>query len=83
MKRKILYYKDLDTIKGEISFVEEDNYIIIDHTEVYPMYQGQGIARKLVEQAIEYAKNNNLKIKATCSYAVNFFNKNPNDIYIG
>jgi len=32
-------------------------------------YQGQGIAKKLVENVIQNAKRLNKKIEATCSYA--------------
>ena len=41
----------------------------IVHTEVDGTYQGQGIARKLVECVIENAKKCNKKLVADCSYA--------------
>ena len=41
----------------------------IVHTEVNSKYQGQGIARKLVENVIENAHKNNKQLKADCSYA--------------
>lgn len=67
-----------------IEFPETDSGIItITHTIVDPSLQGRGIARELVARVIEYAKENGLKIKATCSYAVKYFEKNPNDLYIG
>ena len=43
--------------------------IIIEHTEVDPSYQGQGIGKQLVEKSAEYARENNLKIVPECSYA--------------
>ena len=54
---------------GECDFVEEDNVWNIIHTEVDSLYQGQGIARKLVECIIENAKMQNKKLIADCSYA--------------
>lgn len=83
MKKETLYYKKDNLTMGEISFIIDNNIMIIDHTEVYSNYQGQGIAKKLIELAIDYAKNNNLLIKATCSYAINYFSKNKSDLYIG
>ena len=41
----------------------------LTHTEVDSDYQGQGIARKLVENVIENSQKYNKKITATCSYA--------------
>lgn len=68
---------DNETLVGEIGFSYIDESIIsIDHTYVNESYRGQGIASKLMVKAIEYAKENNLKIKPVCSYAVSFFQKN-------
>ena len=39
------------------------------HTEVSKLYQGQGIARKLVESIIENAQKYNKNLIAECSYA--------------
>lgn len=54
---------------GECDFLETENYWNIIHTEVNNEYQGQGIARKLVECIIENAKKENKKLIAECSYA--------------
>ena len=47
--------------------VQEDTWNIV-HTEVDKNYQGQGIARRLVECIIEEANKNNKKLVADCSY---------------
>ena len=39
------------------------------HTIVNSKYQGQGIARKLVESIIDNAKEAKIKVIADCSYA--------------
>lgn len=54
---------------GECDFIETENCWNIVHTEVDNSYQGQGIARKLVEKVIENAKENSKKVIAECSYA--------------
>lgn len=54
---------------GECGFIElEEDWDII-HTEISNLYQGQGIARRLVECIIENAKKCNKNIMAECSYA--------------
>jgi predicted GNAT family acetyltransferase len=44
--------------------------IVIDHTEVQPSLRGQGIARRLVDAAVAWARQNNVKIAATCPYVI-------------
>jgi uncharacterized protein len=39
--------------------------------------RGQGIAGKVVEFALNFAKKNNIKIKATCSYVNGFIDTHP------
>ena len=60
---------------GECDFLENQDYWNITHTEVKGNYQGQGIARKLVECIIENAKKENKKLVAECSYAKKILEK--------
>ena len=60
---------------GECDFLETEDYWNITHTEVNNEYQGQGIARKLVECIIENAKKENKKLTAECSYAKKILKK--------
>lgn len=61
---------------GECVFVETEKYLNIVHTEVSSLYQGQGIAKKLVENIIENAKVYNKTLIADCSYAKKILEKN-------
>ena len=54
---------------GECDYIEAGETWNIVHTEVDSSYQGQGIARKLVECIIENAVKYNKKLIAECSYA--------------
>lgn len=54
---------------GECVFVEDDKFWNIVHTEVNNLYQGQGIAKKLVENVIKEAGRYNKTVIAECSYA--------------
>ena len=60
---------DKDVKIGECDYIETENCWNIIHTEVNNSYQGQGIARKLVEIIIENAEIRNKNIIADCSYA--------------
>jgi len=65
--KAVAYYGNIKV--GECNFTEIENGWNITHTEVNSDYQGQGIARKLVENIIENAKDCNKDILASCSYA--------------
>lgn len=54
---------------AEITFKPKDEHTIIaDHTYVSDELRGQGIAGKLFNKLIEYARENELKIIPECSY---------------
>jgi predicted GNAT family acetyltransferase len=56
--------------------------IIIDHTEVSPVFNGKGLGKKLVEKAVEVAREKNWKIIPLCPFAKKTFDRNPqfNDV---
>ena len=65
-----------DKPKAFISFEDcKDNEIVITHTVVDPELRGQGIAGKLVERVVEFAKEENRKIVPICPYVVDYFQK--------
>lgn len=75
-----LYYED-DKIRNktvQITYpnhklgVVNINYVFVDHK-----YRGQGIATEAMNQLYEYLKEHQIKVIATCSYALKWFDKNP------
>ncbi|SDH21550.1 hypothetical protein SAMN05421827_11952 [Pedobacter terrae] len=50
---------------------------IIDHTEVSADFAGQGVGKKLVMAAVDYARENKLKILPLCPFAKSVFDKTP------
>lgn len=52
-----------------------DNIISVDHTEVIPEFEGKGIAKELLMEAVEFARQKSLKIQPNCSYAKRVFEK--------
>ncbi|MGO3017772.1 MAG: GNAT family N-acetyltransferase, partial [Anaerococcus sp.] len=49
----------------------------ITHTVVNPIYGGKGIAGELLDKVVDYAKENDIKLIPSCSYARKKFNENP------
>ena len=64
-------------IIAQIDFNEiEKGVYNINHTFVDESLRGKGIAKKLVEMAIDEIKKKNGVVKATCSYAKHYLEKN-------
>lgn len=54
---------------AEITFKEKDAQTInVDHTYVSDQLRGQGVAGKLVDTVVAYAREHDLKIEPTCPY---------------
>ncbi|MEZ4803034.1 MAG: GNAT family N-acetyltransferase [Gelidibacter sp.] len=49
--------------------------IIIDHTEVSDKLKGQGVGYKLVAAAVDYLRDNHLKVIPLCPFAAAVFKK--------
>lgn len=54
-----------------------ERLVVLDHTEVHPTLQGMGVARKLLDAAVAWARKSTTTITPTCSYAKNQFDKDP------
>ena len=79
----IQYTDEQGNLLAEIDFPKtREGEITITHTFVDSSLKGQGIGKELILSVIDYAKKNNLKIRATCSFAIHYFSKNPSEIYI-
>lgn len=70
-KKKGSFYIDEDGERiAEIQYFHSgEGQITIYHTEVDEKLRGQGVGEDLVDRAVRFAKENNLKIIATCPYA--------------
>ena len=48
---------------------------IIDHTEVDENFKGQGVGKKMVMAAVDFARSNQIKIIPLCPFAKSVFDK--------
>lgn len=58
-------------------YYKDESTIDIDHTEVNESLQGKGIGYELIEEAVRFMRNKNLKAVTSCSYAKAIFEKKP------
>ncbi|MCR6638160.1 MAG: N-acetyltransferase [Sporocytophaga sp.] len=52
-----------------------DDRIIIEHTEVSDKLKGKGIGKQLVDYAVAFARDRNIKIIPLCPFAKSVFEK--------
>lgn len=82
LENEICYLDDDGRKLAFVSFAKESDILNIDKTMVDPSLKGQGIAKRLMEDIHSFAKDNGLKLKATCSFAISYFEKNPSVLYL-
>jgi predicted GNAT family acetyltransferase len=74
-RRGIFYYKPSDQTIAELTYSLNDGTMVIDHTEVQPEHEGQGMGAKMVEKSYAYAKENNYKVNPLCPFAEVVFDR--------
>ena len=61
----------------KLDYIEDKDSFAITHVGVHPDLRGQGIAGKITQFALEYAKSKSLRVFPICSYAVAYIRRNP------
>lgn len=72
--RFTIYEKDIIAGHMTYAWAGKDKFII-DHTEVNRNFAGKGYGKQLVEEAVEFARANHLKILPLCTFAKKVFDK--------
>jgi len=77
--RKGFFHIDINgKTEGKMTFVfAGPDKIIIDHTEVNEGNNGKGYGKKMVDKAVEYAREKGIKIIPLCPFAKKVFDKTP------
>lgn len=74
-KKGAFYVEENGEQLAEMTYVWAGTKMIIDHTEVSDKLAGKGVGKQLVNQAVEYARTNNIKIMPLCPFAKKVFDK--------
>ncbi len=62
---------------AELVFNIDGNIIDAHHTGVLPELEGQGVAAKLFDEMVKYAREKGYKVNPSCSYIHAKFRRNP------
>lgn len=73
---------DGDTVKAEITWTQLADLMVMEYTYVEESLRNQGLAKKLVDHAAAYARENQFKMQPVCSYVAEAFERSDeyNDV---
>jgi len=62
---------------GEMVLSISGNKLTAYHTEVDPQAEGKGLAKKMLDEMVRYARGNKLKVIPLCPYVHMQFKRHP------
>jgi hypothetical protein len=83
MEEKVVHEKEnerfiiyMDEKEAFVEYNTGEDELNLFHTYTDPELRGRGLAAHVVRAALEFAKENNLKVIPTCSYVRAFIKRN-------
>ena|SRR6218665_2224238 len=74
----VFYIEDNAKQIATMTYVfRNEKTFIIEHTIVDPAYEGKGLGKQLVKAAVNFARENDLKIIPLCPFAKAIFDRVP------
>lgn len=67
----------IDGYLSKLDYIQDGKNFVITHVGVHPEFRGQGVAGKIVQVGLEYAKENSLRVIPMCPYAAAYIRKHP------
>ena len=62
---------------AELTYFRVGDTMTIDHTEIDEKLRGEGIGEDMVRAAVDYAREQGLKVKPVCPYAKKVIERTP------
>jgi predicted GNAT family acetyltransferase len=63
---------------AQLTYTVAGTKIILDHTEIDDSLRGTGTGRKLVAAAVDWAREEDVRLMPLCPFARSVFDKTPN-----
>lgn len=67
----------IDGQLSKLEYSEDGDTIVMMHVGVHPGHRGQGVAGKVTQVALEYAKDKSLRVIPMCSYVGAYIRRHP------
>jgi predicted GNAT family acetyltransferase len=74
-KKGSFYVEQEGKVLAEMSYLWINNKMIIEHTDVSSVLAGKGVGKQLVQKAVEFARERDIKIMSLCPFAKSVFEK--------
>lgn len=72
------FITSVDDLLSEIIYIRTDNNeLLITGTHVPKELEGRGIAAAMTKFVLDYARENQLTVKPSCSYTIAYLKKHP------
>lgn len=68
---------EVDGYLSKLDYIQDGKNFVITHVGVHPELRGQGVAGRIVEASLAYAKEKSLRVIPMCSYAAAFIRRHP------
>jgi predicted GNAT family acetyltransferase len=65
------------TVVGVAEYSRQGDVVLMNHVEVLPAYEGQGIASRLTTAALDELRGQGVKIVPRCPYVLAFLPRHP------
>ena len=62
---------------SKLDYIQDGKNFVITHVGVHPELRGQGVAGRIVQVSLEYAKEHALRVIPMCSYAAAYIRRHP------
>ena len=78
-KKGAFIIKEGEKQLGEMVVSISGNNLTVYHTEVVPEAEGKGLAKKMLQEMVDYARKNSLKVIPLCPYVHAQFKRHPDE----
>jgi predicted GNAT family acetyltransferase len=63
------------TPAGLIDYIPQDGWVIFDHTEVFPEFEGKGVGTRLAKAALDDARARGLFVNPQCPFVTSYIKR--------
>jgi len=67
----------INGLLSKLDYLQDEDTFVITHVGVQPELRGLGVAGKLTQASLEFAKSKSLRVIPMCSYASAFIRRHP------
>ena len=67
----------IDGRLSKLDYIEDGDTIVMTHVGVHPDHRGFGVAGRITETALAYARGKSLRVIPMCSYVASYIRRHP------